>query len=221
MERQWNNQFGKYRSEVENLFTLYQARPDIQAYLEIILSLITVIVFGLFAIRPTANTITALIQENRGKEETLNILNIKIKNLTQASQVFEQNKDKILLVNNAVPETQDSNNTINVIQNALDKNLLTLNTQTLEKINVKGSKTTVAYDKNENAALVPFTLGITSNFTTLNNFVKSIENSSRQMVINSASITTETTEIDNPNPQPILTITAGALYYQNPNEPTN
>src|SRR4030042_1069686 len=73
----------KYQSRKNLLaktLNAYSQRPNLKAYLELFLSLITVVVFGVFAIRPTIITIGKLLKEIKAKEETVVIMNQKIEN---------------------------------------------------------------------------------------------------------------------------------------------
>lgn len=88
----WHGQYYKYREFSLNLLAIYKQRADVQAFLEIILSLTTLIVFIVFAIKPTTLTMVNLNKEINSKEETLNSLNQKIQDLQTANSVFLENQ---------------------------------------------------------------------------------------------------------------------------------
>lgn len=98
----WRGQYYKYREFSLNLLAIYKQRSDVQAFLEIILSLSTLIIFTLFAIKPTALTMITLNKEIAAKEETLNSLNQKITNLQLANEVYIQNEAIIPIIDEAV-----------------------------------------------------------------------------------------------------------------------
>lgn len=81
----------------------YREKPQVRAYLEIMLSFITVAIFGVYAIKPTAITIAQLLKEIEAKKVTLAQMEEKIKNLEQASQLYSDNSEKIALLETAIP----------------------------------------------------------------------------------------------------------------------
>lgn len=91
----WRGQYYKYREFSLNLLAIYKQRSDVQAFLEIILSLTTLIIFIVFAIKPTALTMITLNNEINSKEETLNGLNQKISDLQTANSVYIENENII------------------------------------------------------------------------------------------------------------------------------
>lgn len=100
----WRGQYYKYKEFSLNLLAIYKQRTDIQAFLEIVLSTITLIVFIVFAIKPTALTMIGLNKEIKTKQETLNGLNKKIGDLQVANGVFIQNQQIIPDIEMSVPD---------------------------------------------------------------------------------------------------------------------
>lgn len=84
-------QYYKYREFSVNLLSMYKQRADVQAFLEIILSLATLIIFVVFAIKPTILTMISLRKEIKSKQETLNALNQKITDLQTANRAYQSN----------------------------------------------------------------------------------------------------------------------------------
>ena len=78
MESGWKQNSSRYRELFKNLIRLYNTKPNIKAYLELILTISTVIVFALFAIKPTILTILDLNKEINSKEATVSKLKQKI-----------------------------------------------------------------------------------------------------------------------------------------------
>ena len=74
-------------------------------FLELILTLVTVSFFAIFALRPTLLTITELLKEIKTKEETATKMATKIQNLQQAQTLFTQEEPRIKLLETAVPNS--------------------------------------------------------------------------------------------------------------------
>src|SRR4030042_569746 len=100
----WRNQYLRYRELFFNIIAVYKQRTDLKVFLEILLSLVTISFFGIFALKPTFLTIGQLITEVRGKEETVAKMEQKINDLNMAQSFFSQQPEKISLVKSAIPE---------------------------------------------------------------------------------------------------------------------
>jgi hypothetical protein len=104
MNSSWRKKYLRNKSYYLNVAAQYRKRADIRAYLEILLSLITVIIFAIFALRPTLITIAELIREIDAKKATVAKMDAKIQHLATAQALFDQQRNNILLLNSAVPE---------------------------------------------------------------------------------------------------------------------
>jgi len=98
----WKGQYYRYREFFLNISSFYKQRADLRAFLEIILSLTTIIIFLLFALKPTALTIISLLQEIKNKQETVATLDQKLTNLNTAQDVFSQNQAAVTVLDSAI-----------------------------------------------------------------------------------------------------------------------
>ena len=74
MEKGWKRDYSRYKEFFLNIWRVYNTKPSLKIYLELILSLSTVAVFAVFAIKPTVLTIIELNKEISSKEETISKL---------------------------------------------------------------------------------------------------------------------------------------------------
>ncbi len=100
----WRSSYIRYKSYFLNVMARYRERADVKAYLEILLSLATISILAIFALKPTLVTISQLIKEIEAKKEALTKMNEKIQNLSRAQNLYEKEKSKILLLSSAIPE---------------------------------------------------------------------------------------------------------------------
>lgn len=98
----WKGSYSRYRGFFLNIAALYKKSAELRAFLEIILSLSTVIIFSLFALKPTVVTIIDLLQQIKAKEATLSGLTQKVEDLQKASGLIQQNQAFIPNINLAV-----------------------------------------------------------------------------------------------------------------------
>ena len=91
----WKKNYVRYRSYFLDIAGRYKERTDIRVYLEILLSLTTISIFSIFALRPTLLTIGGLIKDIEAKKATLVKMDEKMKNLSQAQNLYDQEREKI------------------------------------------------------------------------------------------------------------------------------
>lgn len=102
MDKGWRKNYLRYKSFFLNVVTQYKNRSDLKAYLEILLSLVTISIFSIFALRPTLLTIAGLITEIEDKKEVIAEMDTKIENLSKAQILFDRNRQEITLLENFV-----------------------------------------------------------------------------------------------------------------------
>ena len=81
MQIGWRQKYATSRNLFTKTMASYSQKPSLKAYLEILLSLFTISILGIFAIRPTTITIGKLYNEIKAKEETIKRMDQKIQNL--------------------------------------------------------------------------------------------------------------------------------------------
>lgn len=99
----WRSNYLRYKSYFLNVVGRYKERADIMAYMEILLSLTTISLFSIFALRPTLLTIGGLTREIDSKQAVLDKMSSKIRNLSQAQSLYDRQRAKIVLLNSAIP----------------------------------------------------------------------------------------------------------------------
>ena len=91
----WRGSYSRYKEFFLNITALYKKKAELRAFLEIILSLSTIIIFLLFALKPTVITIVSLLQQIKEKQATLSGLTQKVSDLQKASSLLQQNRASI------------------------------------------------------------------------------------------------------------------------------
>src|SRR3989344_745526 len=86
---------------------LVQEKPMIKASLYVTFSLVLMIILLVLALRPTLVTIAGLAGEIRTKSELSEQLNDKILKLQDAASLLSQNRDRLKLLDEAVPEVTE------------------------------------------------------------------------------------------------------------------
>ena len=103
MAARWQDNYQIYKRYVRNLSLMYQKRKDLRSFVELLLSLSVIAIFGIFALRPTLVTIADLNNQIGGKADTIERLDDKIEALIAAQESYDRNRAAIALVEQAIP----------------------------------------------------------------------------------------------------------------------
>lgn len=190
MAQGWRKDYSRYKGFFLNILNIYKSKPTLKVYLEIILSLSTIIIFSLFAIKPTVLTIIELNNEIKNKEDIIISLNQKIGNLKQASLVLQNQSPKLNLVNEAIPKSAS----LEILIDQLEK--LSINHQ-VGILNIASTDLFISGESNKKikagdlkplpgeAKELNLAISVTGNYQNLFDFLQSIENLRRPIKVDS------------------------------------
>lgn len=188
MAQGWRRDYSRYRGFFLNILDLYKAKPSLRIYLEIILSLATIIILSLFAIRPTILTIIELNNEIKNKKSTIATLGQKINNLEQASMQLQSQSSKLNLINQAVPKSAN----LDILVNQLE---VLASTHQLNILNIASTDLVVSGELKKKAKAndlkdlpgevneLNLTISVTGTYQNLLAFLQAIENLRRPIMV--------------------------------------
>lgn len=199
MATNWKTDYLRYKDFFLNVLSMYNSKPNLKIYLELIMSIVTVIVFSTFAIRPTVLTIIELNKEIKGKEETVVKLKQKIRNLQTISDLMQNESENIKYIDQVVPKTASVDILIKqveqlAIQNSIQILGFSSSDVTLfgKDDEVKKRKEVEALSGNPNE--LPFTFSATGSYQNIATFINTIENLRRPIKFDSFTINSNTTD---------------------------
>lgn len=190
MAQGWRKDYSRYKGFFLNILNIYKSKPTLKVYLEIILSLSTIIIFSLFAIKPTVLTIIELNNEIKNKEDIIISLNQKIGNLKQASLILQNQSPKLNLVNEAIPKSAS----LEILIDQLEK--LAINHQ-VGILNIASTDLFISGESNKKikagdlealpgeAKELNLAISVTGNYQNLFYFLQSMENLRRPIKVDS------------------------------------
>jgi Tfp pilus assembly protein PilO len=188
----WKKDYLRYKELFLKLLVVYKKRNDVRMFLEIILSLVTITIFSVFALRPTLLTISQLIKDNKEKQETVNKMKQKIKNIQLAQQKYESYSDKISIIEQAVPNTPTPESLLRQIQGIAFKNFVNVVGSSVNEVALIGTDTKKSKDEIKNlpegVKSLTFSVNVSGPYLSLYQFLSDLENSRRPIVINSVNI---------------------------------
>lgn len=210
----WRGQYNRYREFFLNVANFYKQRADLRVFLEIILSLSTVIIFLVFALKPTALTIISLLKEISGKKETIASLNQKLADLNKANTVFDQNQTAIPDIETAVATSPQPDLIVQQIEGLAVKNSVDILGASIGQVTIIGT----APVKKSSSDVKPLpggakemaiSLNVRGNYSNLLSFLKDFENLRIVTKIDTIAITSSTTD----KGQTIVAIISGRVPY--------
>lgn len=188
----WHEEYELYRKYIHNISRFYKQNEHVGAYVELGLSLLAIIIFLVFAIRPTTVTITEKVREMQNKEEVVEKLNIKIDSLSIANSLLQQEKEKLDLLEQAVPDNALPEEYIVQIDALAARSNTVLESMAIEDTPVlKVATSDDVGQKSGSVEWFPFSATVTGDYTNIAQFTDSVENLRRPMKIISARLETQ------------------------------
>jgi hypothetical protein len=176
----WRGSYLRYREFFLNVTNLYKQRADLRAFLEIILSISTVTIFLLFALKPTALTIISLLKEIREKRATVVALDKKVSDLEIASGVYSENVNVIPDVKTAVSTFPEPDLISKQIQGLAAKNSVSVLGLSIGQTTLIGKATQKKSSEFKSlpgdASEMPLSISVKGDYSNLNSFLKDFEN---------------------------------------------
>jgi hypothetical protein len=197
MSSPWQRNYSRYKTYFLNNIAEYRKRKDVKVYLELLLSLATIVVFSVFALRPTLISIAELIKEIETQEETIETMDKKIANLEKAQTLYNSQKERLSLIDQAIPKKAPPDVFIRQIEGISLENNVNVTSFSIKDVTIRGqlkerpptaedSKDT--FEIPQNAVAIPFSLGSASNYTTMEEFITSLETLRMPVVISSINL---------------------------------
>jgi len=168
-------------------------------FLEVLLSLATISLFSLAALRPTIITITELIKEIETKKEIVEKMDKKIETLTQAQSLYDQEISRIRLLETSIPKEPYPDFLLRQLEGLLAKHANSPNSINLNETVLLGSSKPKGLAKEGDilgiAEEIPFSINTTADYQLLYSFLYDIEKLRRPISFNSVTLNTvETSE---------------------------
>lgn len=200
MGQGWKKDYTRYKGFFLNVLGAYNSKPNLKIYLELMLSLGTIIIFSIFAIKPTILTIIDINNEIKAKEATIEKLQKKLIDLQTASSILQNQSEDLEFIDEAIPNNANLEKATKQIESLAILNSITLTSLTSSDVLLKGQM-----DKKENE--LPVSFSVSGEYQNLYAFLQAIENTKRPFKIDSL-IFNSTKSIDE---KKLITLTISSL----------
>jgi len=179
----WRKDYIRYKTHFFNILDEYKQKEDLKMFTEILLSLATISLFGVFALKPTFVTIAQLSKDIKTKEETISKMDVKINNLQRAQVILTEEATKISNLKIAISDSPEPDILIRQIEGITAKNSVSVLGISIDALNLKGNKEVNNSTSSEKINLLPnqamgvnFSISAGGNYSSLLSFVQDFEN---------------------------------------------
>lgn len=125
------------RRFIAEMMRMYNEKPSVKAFTEIILTLFAISIFSLFAIRPTLSTIGKLNGEIVQKADTVAKLDSKIEALSQAQSNYSRLNQELKLLNMYVPQSPQIARVAKIWEEMASQNEVVMTQMTIDPVALK------------------------------------------------------------------------------------
>lgn len=176
------------RSQISRTLIQFYDKPVAQVSLELFFTVAAVIIFALFAIRPTLNTMATLIKELEDKEALNQKLAEKAASLSTAQSQYEVIRPQLPVLDSAIPSTPQFEQAILIIEKIASESrisIVSLQSKEIPKEPIQD----VPFDQKARVAR-PVLLIVTGDYQSIRQLVENIQNSRRALIVDSVIFNT-------------------------------
>ncbi len=202
----WQTEYHRYQRYFTDLSRFYQTKKA-RVYTGIILSLVTVIFFIIFAIKPTLTTIAQLLRQIKDQQKVVTELEKKITNLAQAQTEYLAVEPDLYLVDQALPQEPQVTLLIKQLETLAYQNEVKIDRLRFNEVDLAKKATT----KTEKQA-INFNLSVSGDYANLKNFLTSLSTLRRLIVVENFSFQKGSIE----TPSLSLNLVAEAWFLEKP-----
>lgn len=169
----------------------YYRQPAVQVSLALVLSLLVMAIFIVFALRPTLVAVTTLQRTITESKATLQQLDTKVSNLQRASAQLEAIKPNLADLNSSIPNTGASYGTFTqAVEQLAQQSGVMLESGSLGQTLLYSRILTVfAPDKNQTVIALPYTLRVTGPYPATYTFLTQLLMMQRVVSVDTVTIT--------------------------------
>lgn len=183
----YREQYARYKRYFKRVAQEYQRRPEVRASIELLLTLLTISFFAIFALRPTVNTIAELWANIGTQRQIKQQLEEKLSNLAQAQVVWAQEQNRIELLNQALPTQPQPDVYLAQVEGLVAVSNLRLVSFNVDKILLLGKQEQTKKDKQVSPPAIGVTFAVSGDFQEIMSFLEELENLRRPTLAKSLS----------------------------------
>lgn len=184
MATSWRVNYLRYKELFLNIVAQYQRKQSFKVFVELILTVSAITVFGVFALKPTVIAISGLLKEIDAKEQTLADMNTKIANIKTAQNIAQQNSANLALLETALPSAPEPHVLASQIEGALSTSGVAIQGLSIPEVQLVGTSKQAV----KGTPVLELSLSIDGQFASIKSFLNLLENLRRPISIQTLNI---------------------------------
>lgn len=158
----------------------FYKNPVAMVSLELIFSIVAVVFFAIFAVKPTLQTMSELVKEIEDKRALDEQLGQKIASLNTAQAQYQQFSNEFYLLDEAIPKTASLNTALKIVEKIAGGNQLVIKGITISAV---PEELTVASPGQATRSTLTFNVSVIGDYLKIRQFIEDLMNSRRMMLI--------------------------------------
>jgi Tfp pilus assembly protein PilO len=171
------------QQEISKTLRQFYDQPIAQVSLELFFSIIAVIFFALFAIRPTLITMADLVKEIQDKKDLNQKLSQKVAALSSVQGEYLGLQDRLKVLDEAIPSSPRFDEAVSIIEKIASENHLTI--ISLEAKEIPKEEVQNLPLENQSRLSKPLTVSVIGDYPSIRQFIDSIRSTRREISVDS------------------------------------
>lgn len=177
-----NPQYSRYYNYIKPFIR----NRAVRVYSSVIFSLISITIFGLFAIKPTLATIVSLQKSIEQQQQILDTLNTNSLNLAQGKKNYDNlDPQFVSKLDNLLPNSTSLPNLIDSLESLAQSHQASISGLQFQPTELIGTPMTLA--KEASLKEIDFTINVQGSFSQLTNFLSALEKARRLITVSSVN----------------------------------
>lgn len=168
------------QEQVQNALFVFYKNPVARVSMELVFSILAVIFFAIFAIKPTLLTMSELVKEIDDKRALDNQLAQKIASLNTAQAQYQKFSSQFYLLDQAIPKTALLVDSLKIVEKLASTNNLVIQGITISSVPEELIEANADKSKRET---LTFNVDVAGDYLNIRQFADDIIDSRRMMII--------------------------------------
>lgn len=168
------------QEQIQNALLDFYRNPVAMVSLELIFSILAVVFFAIFAVKPTLQTMSELIKEIEDKRALDEQLEQKIASLNTAQAQYQQFSSQLYLLDEAIPKTANLVEGLKIVEKIASANDLVIQGISISAVPDELIK---AVEGNSKRELLTFNIDLTGDYLKIRQFIEDLLDSRRMMLV--------------------------------------
>jgi len=172
------------QEQIQSALLDFYKNPVAMVSLELIFSILAVVFFAIFAVKPTLQTMSELIKEIKDKRALDEQLEQNIASLNTAQAQYQQFSSQLYLLDEAIPKTANLVEGLKIVEKIASANDLVIQGISISAVPDELIK---AVEGNSKRELLTFNVDLTGDYLKIRQFVEDLMDSRRMMLVDQVS----------------------------------